>query len=78
MLDVTTSQMLRGTQCVLDESVSLSLYLFDSFGRKVKELPLRGNGNYQIDVSDLPGGMYVLILEGEDGFMLREKVIISH
>ena len=78
VLDVGFPRLRSGQGWMLDDSKTLNLYLFDSFGRKVKELPLPENKNPQIDVSDLPGGMYVVVIEGEDGFMLREKVIISH
>lgn len=48
--------------------------MYDLYGRKVKEVVVKGTS--QIDISDMPNGMYTLLFYGEKKVAWSQKLII--
>ena len=55
-----------------------SLALYDVFGRQVKEIGLQPwQSSIQLDVSDLPQGIYIVLVRSQGWVLAQEKLVIS-
>ncbi|MEM9930281.1 MAG: T9SS type A sorting domain-containing protein, partial [Bacteroidota bacterium] len=56
----------------------LSVYVYDQLGQRVLQVPVfaNGRGQAQLDVQQLPAGVYYLRLQSSDGLSAARKVIL--
>jgi hypothetical protein len=60
----------------IDDISKANVQLFDIKGSLLSEVAISyDNDLIRLDLSDLPGGMYVLTINSEDGFLQRAKVM---
>jgi hypothetical protein len=63
---------------IAESGKRMKINLFDLFGRKVKVVDLStGHTEYQIDVSELPEGIYVAELFSENVIIGRQKMVVK-
>ena len=64
----------------LENSVHISIALFDISGRLIKDvysgLSIKGENNLYWEAGDLPTGMYILRLESTQGLSLSHKILL--
>jgi hypothetical protein len=54
----------------------IEICLYDIFGREVKTLPLaQGQSGLKMDVSNLPPGLYVAVVESDNRIIARKKLV---
>jgi hypothetical protein len=63
---------------MLDEYVKLELRITDIFGGEIIKTSHPGEGVVEIDISDIPAGMYILFLHGNNGLKVTQRVVIQH
>ncbi len=61
---------------ILKAEVSGELYIYDLSGRQIQSLPVAGNQQLKIDVSEYPAGLYHIILNGQNGTFAQKKFIV--
>ena len=63
---------------ITNYEVRLRIRLFDLFGREVKNVTLfPGQTKYRLDVSDLPAGLYIAVVESGEKIIGREKLAVE-
>ena len=58
-----------------DVSLHYNFHLFDVLGRKITQRTISGNYIFQFDVSNLPFGIYIVLLETSEDKMARKILI---
>jgi hypothetical protein len=58
----------------LEQSVGLKLY--DINGKTLRDIPLASSGKADVDISNLPGGVYYIVLRTEDGTLAKKIVLV--
>ena len=58
-----------------DLRLNSNFTLFDFSGRRISQSKISGNYIYQLDVSDLPFGIYIVVLESSDKKIARKLLI---
>jgi hypothetical protein len=61
-----------------DYELRIRIRLFDLYGREVKNVILpRGQTEYRLDVSGLPSGLYMTVVESGENIIGREKLVVQ-